>query len=261
MENPSFHKRKKPQFTFKTRKANDKPSDDSNAKDKTYSDGAKRFIKVDNKKFISILVRLTVVICCVVHYVVFSANATNIKRKESAEKQKQHYTAFDDGCGLVDNRHMSSWVPMTKTENDNVVEVQQCLKRTTGWDDHSKLYTNVNPRAIKEKLNCNIPVSFETLRSTLLKFDTVWFLGDSIMAQNFYTLSCIIDPSRGKWDGAQIRKFMGLSGLGTRTPEQFHYSHIAGSTRFLYSRFGRQWYLDSNLFDKDFPEATKVSQH
>jgi hypothetical protein len=146
---------------------------------------------------------------------------------------------------------------MTESENEDVKEIQQCLDRTTGGWPGSHKYADINPRGFQGKLNCSIPVSFKRVRSTLSQYNVVWMLGDSLMAQMFYTLGCLMNSSIEAWDKSKISSGLWRTGLGFATPEQFVYNHSSGSTRFIYSRFGERWKLDDNLFKLDFPLAIK----
>lgn len=146
---------------------------------------------------------------------------------------------------------------MTESETEDVQQLRQCLSRS--FDSKTFHLDDIHPRAMRGQLDCHTPVSFETVRSMLLQFDTVWFHGDSIMGQVFYSLSCMLN-STIEWNSTRIMEQHGLRpvGLGKSTYEQFTYRHDAGITTFIYSRFGQIWKFDDNLFRYDFPEAVRT---
>jgi hypothetical protein len=82
--------------------------------------------------------------------------------------------------------------------------------------------------------------------------------GDSLMAQTFYTLGCMMNSSMEEWNGTRISEILSATGLGYNGPEQFTYTHSLGSTKFMYSRFGKVWGLDKNLYEDDFPLAMRT---
>jgi hypothetical protein len=168
----------------------------------------------------------------------------------------------DDGCGLVSNQYSSQWIPFTESENQDVEKLQQCLQRTVPGTWPGAIgahgYHGVNPSAFRGQLKCNIPVSFDVVRSALSQYETVWMHGDSIMAQTFYTLSCMMDSNLPEWDGNKLVDILKTTGLGYNGPEQFTFVHSSGSTKFIYSRFGKMWGLDKNLYEDDFPMAVKT---
>lgn len=147
---------------------------------------------------------------------------------------------------------------MDESENVEVAELKQCLVRTTysrPWPG-SNTYDSVHPRAIRGQLNCTIPITFDIVRSVLSRYNIVWFHGDSILAQTFYTLACMLNSTIEQWNGNNtISNIVWKVGLGMDTPEQFEYRHASGTTKFIYSRFGQSWGLDANLFEYDFPLA------
>lgn len=159
-----------------------------------------------------------------------------------------------DGCGLVDSRRTQSWAPLSEEEVGELRRVQACLRRT----GHPKHATPVGNEEMG--LRCNTEVTYETLRSTLSRFDRVWLHGDSVMEQQFYTLACMMNTSVTVPKDSDLggpKKMRWTAGLGFNGIEKFTYSHARGSTEFIYSRFGRSWGLDSNLFKLDFPMAVK----
>ena len=185
-------------------------------------------------------------------------NASYIKPQSDYKRLPD--TTRNDGCGMVDNRDTSIWVPMTEEESEDVTKLQQCLTRTVprgGWQGNEG-YDLIHPRAFQGKLNCTRDVSFETVQSTLSRYNLIWLHGDSIMAQNFYTLACILNSSIATWNGTRIQEKVFATGLGLSTQEQFEYKHALGTTKVVYSRFGERWGMDANLYSGDFPFAIRT---
>ena len=185
---------------------------------------------------------------------------TNMSRSDTKIRDKGTRGALNnDGCGLVNSQHSSQWIPMTESESEDVNKLQECLKRTVpgSWAD-ARDYHNINPSSSSGQLNCSIPVTFDTVRSALSQYKTVWMHGDSIMAQTFYTLGCMMNSSIEEWNGTRIGEILWRTGLGYNGPEQFTYTHSFGSTKFMFSRFGKSWGLDKNLYEDDFPMAIRT---
>ena len=175
---------------------------------------------------------------------------------------------YDDGCGLVDNvnRNSSTWVDLSEDEINHFRGVQTCLRHLSATASAGTRPRPLNKYATgygHRSLKCNMNVNMETIRSALSQYDTIWLHGDSIMMQQFYTLACMInstvdvdmsslllawprkmDRQVGLWSGANPN----YSGV-----ERFTFLHPRGKTQVLYSRFGRKWGLDANLYKYDFP--------
>jgi hypothetical protein len=184
-----------------------------------------------------------------------------ISDKKIKGKETTRGATTNDGCGLVNNQYSSTWIPLSGTENEDVQKLQECLQRTVpgSWPG-AVGYHNINPRAFGGQLNCSIPVTFDTVRSALSQYKTVWMHGDSVMAQTFYTLGCMMNSSIAEWNGTRIGEIIWATGLGYNGPEQFTYTHSdgLGGTKFMYSRFGKSWGLDKNLYEDDFPLAVRT---
>ena len=90
------------------------------------------------------------------------------------------------------------------------------------------------------------------IRKTLLKYDTLWFVGDSLMRQQFYTFLCMIDMDFSVKD---LDHYLpGDSGdREAFTTAEYIYNN---STKFLFSRFGYVWGVEEkNLYQNAFPKA------
>jgi len=159
-------------------------------------------------------------------------------------------TTTIDGCGRVNNRNASTWRNLQPYEIANSTQVQTCLKRI----GRSNFATPVS----KIGLNCSTPINFESIRSTLSRYDMVWLHGDSIMEQTFYTLACLMNSSINELPtDAKLLKRKGNLAKQGRLIEKFTFVHARGSTEFRYSRFGIQWGLQDNLYKYDFPFAVR----
>jgi hypothetical protein len=190
------------------------------------------------------IIRLLVGLGMAGNFIVRDSIITTLVMKPQDVVQKQESRDVDnDGCGVVNDQNASSWIDLTETEIENVKEIQQCLTRTTGGWRGSKDYADINPRAFQGKLKCSIPLSFEQVRSTLSQYNVVWMHGDSLMAQTFYTLGCMMNSSIEAWDAREINRNMFKHGLGITTHEKFIYNHAWGRTLFIYLRFGQIWKL------------------
>ena len=181
-----------------------------------------------------------------VNLTTLSTNTTTI----STISNSATTSIFNDGCGHVNNRNSSTWRNLQPYEIANSTKVQTCLKRI-GRSIHATPVGKIG-------LNCSTPINFETIRSTLSRYDTVWLHGDSIMEQTFYTLACIINSTISTLPtNAELVKRVNLAESG-RLIEKFTYKHYWGSTEFRYSRYGIKWGLQDNLYKYDFPYAVRT---
>lgn len=172
---------------------------------------------------------------------------------------KNESMSAEDGCGLlVKDRSSSTWKELSSSEVMSLMEIQTCLRRI-GWHKHAVGFG-------EEGLSCGMRVDVQTVRSTLARYGTIWLHGDSIMEQQFYTLACMLNASVDALDPSDWPKKMqwntGLhSGIARaegryneRSREMFTFRRPkGGETGVLYSRFGRQWGLNDNLYKHDFP--------
>lgn len=161
----------------------------------------------------------------------------------------------NDGCGRINNRNSSTWRNLQQSEVLDTTQVQVCLKRI-GRFKHATALS-------KKVLNCSTPINFETIRSTLSRYDKVWLHGDSIMEQTFYTLACIMNfsiselPTEAELGGPnKMRWTVNLAQQG-RLIEKFTFTHAQGQTEFRFSRYGIMWGLQDNLYKYDFPFAVQ----
>jgi hypothetical protein len=95
-----------------------------------------------------------------------------------------------DVCGLVNDSSNIEWRTYTQAEQSDIERVASCLNRI-GREDLSSLKKGEPTR----KLHCPTEVTLESVRNTIKQYDTIWFGGDSIMEQQFFTLACMLDPS------------------------------------------------------------------
>jgi hypothetical protein len=105
-----------------------------------------------------------------------------------------HIIAKDEHttCDLVMDSSNTEWRNYTQAEQHNIEQVAACLDKIG--------HTGGSPNGAEgeeptRKLHCPTEVTLDIVRSTIKQYDTVWFGGDSVMKQQFYTLACILDPS------------------------------------------------------------------
>lgn len=144
-------------------------------------------------------------------------------------------------CGLVMDSSNTEWRTYTQAEQNDIEKVAACLTKI-GREDLSSL----NKGEPTRKLYCPTDVTLETVRNTIKQYDTVWFGGDSIIEQQFFTLACMLDPS--------------LPSLTDRSLFWHHPTNHSNNaktgTTLQFSKFG--WIFDHNehdLFKGVFPKT------
>jgi hypothetical protein len=96
-------------------------------------------------------------------------------------------------------------------------------------------------------------------QSAVKDYETIWFIGDSVLEQQFYVFLCMVDPLMTPH---QIHG-SGLPGAGTSgsayhtIAKHWTYNHSNGAaTKVIYSKFGRLWEgSERNLYVDAFPKA------
>jgi hypothetical protein len=146
------------------------------------------------------------------------------------------------GCDLVIDSSHTEWQNYSQLEQNNIELVAACLNKI----GHSGGSLNGGEgEEPTKKLQCPTEVTLETVRSTIKQYDKVWFGGDSVLEQQFYTLACMLDPS-----------LTSLTNMSLFWHHSNHSNHSNTGTTLLYSKFG--WIFDPSehaLYRKDFPKA------
>ena len=146
-------------------------------------------------------------------------------------------------CDLVMDSSNTEWRNCTQAEQHNIEQVAACLDKIG--------HTGGSPNGAEgeeptRKLHCPTEVTLDIVRSTIKQYDTVWFGGDSVMEQQFYTLACILDPS--------MTSLTNMSSFWHHSTN--HSNHSNTGTTLRYSEFG--WIFDNDeqaLYRGDFPMA------
>ena len=156
------------------------------------------------------------------------------------------------------------WRPYSKDEFQSYQEVQACtqnIKLNAKWS--STTLIAVNPMLECEEDDGNITTE---LLNSIKKYQRIWFVGDSILGQQFNAMQCMLDPNstttRSYIPQSQILHFNhssnSISIISDSTRASFHpalgYSNISGVT--ILERVSWGWKFDSNetkLYNTSFP--------
>jgi hypothetical protein len=89
-------------------------------------------------------------------------------------------------------------------------------------------------------------------------YNTIWFIGDSLMEEQFYLTVCMIDPMMGSSTGApfnitHIEEMDFLPGIGTQL--KWKHSNDSTTTVVKFLRFGLSWGDQNNLYQDAYPTA------
>ena len=199
---------------------------------------------------------------CIIHTVILLLLTCQLKRsilttsntmynRVVAKQERFAVEAGEGVCDLVMDSSKTRWRNYTQSEHSDFDEVAACV---------NVLRSNVSglPSPDKRemrKLECNTDVTLANLRNAIQRYDTIWFIGDSVLRQQFYSLICMMDPSLGKHAG----KPFNLTGENYESLVWHHSNQSQNGTTLRYSQFG--WHFDTSeyaLYRDDFPTAVKT---
>lgn len=168
---------------------------------------------------------------------------------EARTDRRDHYNHSRDGCGLIDNTSLVRWSAYSQEEIEEYNRTLQCLLHSGVRGNLMKVakqLANRNPAQFR-MLRCDRNVTATTVQETLARFEHVWFIGDSTLEQQFYTLLCTLDSTF-------TRDRLDLYQDGSDPPRElpnddprkghaeFSFHHTRGSTRLMFFFWG-------NLYD------------
>jgi hypothetical protein len=155
----------------------------------------------------------------------------------------------EDGCGLDRNNGMTAtWSSYSQSEVDAFKVVRTCAKQF----GEAKIAREFR---YLEKLQCNLDVTLNISKATLLEHKRIWFIGDSLLVQQFYMLLCTLNPNVEIQD---LETYHPSSGGSPSEPieAEYTYHHSKGSTKLLYTRFGYNFDKEEqSLYVGAFPKA------
>jgi GDSL/SGNH-like Acyl-Esterase family found in Pmr5 and Cas1p len=172
----------------------------------------------------------------------------------------------DDGCGLV-HEYMSAGTSTTSSgvtrsrlsanEVHSFNVLKECVQRTF-IEKGGSMVRPLSPETVANltALRCHHNVTQSTIQSVVQQSSnkTIWFIGDSILEQQFYVLLCMVHPTL---ELSEIVYTSQRPGTATEAiAAKFTYNHSMGSTNIIYSKFGLSWHrAESNLYMDAFPQA------
>jgi hypothetical protein len=161
----------------------------------------------------------------------------------------------DDGCGLA---HDTSSVTRSRLSADEVHSfnvLKECVQRTF-LEKGANMVDPLSPEMVSNltALRCNQNITQSTIQLVVEQSGTIWFIGDSILEQQFYVFLCMVHP---KLELPEIKYSSQRPGTPLETiAAHFTYNHSMGSTNIIYSKFGHVWHPDeTNLYVDAFPKA------
>eukprot|EP00546_Thalassionema_frauenfeldii_P016504 CAMPEP_0178898674 /NCGR_PEP_ID=MMETSP0786-20121207/2473_1 /TAXON_ID=186022 /ORGANISM="Thalassionema frauenfeldii, Strain CCMP 1798" /LENGTH=235 /DNA_ID=CAMNT_0020569441 /DNA_START=136 /DNA_END=840 /DNA_ORIENTATION=- len=164
----------------------------------------------------------------------------------------------DDGCGLVNNTETQVWKDLSKTEIEEMNQVQTCIKNRVRQndsflDERSKdivrKYTAISDTSVNtmKGLQCNEEIALRRIQATLGSYGQVWMFGDSILGQLYYTLSCALNSSIANYGASS---YTGHESFSYSSTEQ------GTTTDFIYSKvLFLQEESEANLYQSTFPDV------
>lgn len=152
-----------------------------------------------------------------------------------------------DGCGLDDGVE-PRWVPYTQEDLSFLHEIQACKSRlvqilNSGDDEDvgARDFMNLT------KLDCH-SMKVASL-GILLKYQTIYMIGDSLLRQQFMVLQCMLNPNTTV-----------LNLTITNTKEKVEYrTKVNSNTTIIYTPFGAVFPNPSQtqpLYKNEYPAAT-----
>ncbi|KAI2506823.1 hypothetical protein MHU86_7608 [Fragilaria crotonensis] len=155
----------------------------------------------------------------------------------------------NDGCGIVKNPVNVLW----RTYDAEDLELYNRIERCIDWYDNGS-YFSVNKSTNYRRLECNKKIELGTILMTLQKYHTIYFLGDSVLQQQFIALLCTIDPMHENVDP------IGKMDVHLNDWYFFNYSHPQGITQFKFFKVGLIFDMEQKaFFETHLPASIKSS--
>jgi hypothetical protein len=157
----------------------------------------------------------------------------------------------EDGCGVNAGRWRAStrealdvipyWRPFDQDEIEFLREVEGCVRKMKVENkmvlrDHSSI----------KMLGWNRKVTRQVVRdSWIQRYQRIWFIGDSILEQQYNSMICMLDP---KNLAAKVNDY----------PTNFTYNHSSGSTTLERTKWGLKFdKKETTLYKGHFPSVLK----
>jgi hypothetical protein len=183
-------------------------------------------------------------------------------KRRPAENRQITMRALDDGCGISLDTVSSTvtWSTFTAGEATAFRALQACIKRIPQAKPSAMVpHHGPNVSALR-MLQCRQKVTVNETQSVVQGYETMWFIGDSVLEQQFYVFLCMVDP----WMTLHQIHGSGLPDAGESGSVDhtiaaqwtYHHSDGTGATRVICSKFGRVWEgSERNLCVDAFPQA------
>jgi hypothetical protein len=165
---------------------------------------------------------------------------------------------FEDGCGLSRDDSTITWSKFTADDVTAFEALQACVKGIPEAKPQDMVRHQQNVANLT-MLQCRLSITANEIQSAVKYYETIWFIGDSLLEQQFYIFLCMVDPlmTRDQIHGS------GLPGAGNdgsplhTIANQWTYNHSNGAaTKVIYSKSGFQWHRpEANLYVDAFPKA------
>jgi hypothetical protein len=181
-----------------------------------------------------------------------------IQSKHRATVNKPAWRPFDDGCGLSRDASTITWSTFTTDDVTSFEALQACVKGIPEASPQNMVRRDQNVSTLR-MLQCRRSITVNEIQSAVKDYETIWFIGDSLLEQQFYIFLCMVDPlmTHDQIHGSGLPNAGKMGSPFHTIAKQWTYNHSNGAaTKVIYSKFGRVWdNKESNLYVDAFPKA------
>jgi hypothetical protein len=176
---------------------------------------------------------------------------------------EQEASVFSDG-----NSSKCNWIPYTAEQLYRLERTRQCVMKLPNHKGYKPVDKTIT------SLQCKQRISPKKLSHIVQQHDRIWFIGDSVMRQQYHSLLCMLprrkssDPillplDNDDRDMVAAFPYKPDLGLGLRfeniSENESDIAHIHNTTIIRYSRFGKQFGDYRSILYSTFPNAVQTS--
>lgn len=158
--------------------------------------------------------------------------------------------AGDDGQGFSAN---PSYLAYSNTDVDLYKRVEECVNHLIILAEDSP-YERIDPTNLT-MLQCQLNISLEIFQSHVSRYNTIWFIGDSLVQQQYLAFLCMVDPSLNHLQFKSDEPATNRSSILYDAT----FNNSLGGNKFPHIVFSSFGYLfdptQPNLYSRSFPEA------
>lgn len=166
------------------------------------------------------------------------------RRANSTNARKSVPVVVADGCGLQDGVQ-PRWVPYSNEDHNIYQKMHQCLSRFHKTLSNHEVEDPLVPNVTK--LACHRNVTLDDVRLLMERYRRVWFIGDSVLLQQYLALLCMVNPDM------ELHDFL----KNATSHRNFIWNN---RTEFRFSLFGYLFdHSQPVLYQSVFPRALRTS--